>query len=387
MFDTKFVESVKEKTSMVELAKDYVPDLKNMGGGIWQGSCPHPDHEDSSPSFTVWEHKNTWNCMGCYSGKRDDITNFGTDSIAFIRWIEGTDFSETVKMLAKRANISIPKSKYKKIHADNLKTAKKYHKNLLGAPLDYILKEREINLDAIEAFLIGYDGERITFPLLDEYGHVLGFTRRAYGKSTGPKYKNSATSTVFQKRKYLYGIHLLDRSYKYIFITEGPTDVIAAAQNGVPNVVASLGTAFTEEHAEIIKKKRLIPVLCQDPDPPGERSAAAAYEELVNAGCTVYILDNAYSKDLDELSRFFKYDLLSFMEKNIKSYGDYLIDKELKKYEHALAQVRQKHFPLIRDAYGKIQTTEEKEMAHIKIKERTGLSIQRSEKYDLVLKL
>lgn len=81
-FPDEFIKELKEKTDLVQLVKQYTK-LRKVGMGIWQGVCPHPNHNDDTPSFTVWQKSNSWSCYGCHSGKKGIDGNKGSDAIAF----------------------------------------------------------------------------------------------------------------------------------------------------------------------------------------------------------------------------------------------------------------------------------------------------------------
>ena len=102
-----FIEELKAKTSLVKYVKQYTL-LREVGLGIWQGTCPHPDHDDSTPSFTVWEKTNSWACYGCHTGKKGLDGNLGSDIYAFIQWIEGVNFVKAVHILAEWNNVPVP---------------------------------------------------------------------------------------------------------------------------------------------------------------------------------------------------------------------------------------------------------------------------------------
>lgn len=118
MFSSNFKDKIKQKINLLELIKEYT-DLKPAGDNIWQGRCPHPDHDDTTPSFRVWKNNdNTWSwaCMGCHVGKKDTkdnkYRNYGSDCFAFVQWMSDHknskhiySFTESIMVLADKYNI------------------------------------------------------------------------------------------------------------------------------------------------------------------------------------------------------------------------------------------------------------------------------------------
>ncbi|MGL5507700.1 MAG: CHC2 zinc finger domain-containing protein, partial [Paraclostridium sp.] len=230
MFPQPFIQQVKN-TSMLDLAKRYT-ELKKAGDGIWQGRCPHPEHNDSTPSFVIWEKTNSWCCMGCHNGKKGQ-KNFGSDTIAFIQWVENLKWRDAVLKLAEINDINKPSEANDKIYKENMALAKKYVSTLFNQSntesLDY-LYNRGLDRKDVLFWGLGFDSyqARIVFPLFDKYKNVVGFNRRLIHvpPGCGDKYKNSSNSKIFNKSKYLYGIHTVDPSYPYLRVTEGCMDVI-----------------------------------------------------------------------------------------------------------------------------------------------------------------
>ncbi len=303
-----FIEELKAKTDLVKFVKQYTP-LKLVGRGIWQGPCPHPEHDDSTPSFTVWEKTNSWSCYGCHSGKKGIDGNKGSDIYAFVEWLNNNnDFRAAVKTVADWNNVSIPTDENQKLYDRNFKLTKKYQRDLFNEEhvLEYLYERGFDDVD-IDEWMIGFDKyeNRIVFPLFDRYKNIIGFNRRVIEKDYrgGNKYKNSASSSIFNKSNFLYGMHNIDDSCNEIIITEGSIDVILSRKYGVKNVVASLGTSFTEQHAELIYKLGKTPVLIFDGDEAGNKGLkkALAYFDKLGVYCKVVNLPQG--KDLNDLTK------------------------------------------------------------------------------------
>lgn len=284
-----FIEELKAKTDLVRFAKQFT-DLKKVGKGIWQGICPHPDHNDSTPSFTVWEKSNSWSCYGCHSGKKGMDNNKGSDIFALVQWLQKVGFRKAVEVVAEWNGVAIPTDENQKEYDKNYKLAVKYQKDLYETEehvLEYIY-ERGFDDSDIETWMIGFDkfSRRIVFPLFDRYKNIIGFNKRVVEKDYkgGDKYINSKESSIFNKSNYLYGMHDLDDSCNEIRITEGSIDVLLAKKYGVKNVVASLGTSFTESHANLIYKLGKTPVLIFDGDVAGNKGLMKALAYFDNLG-------------------------------------------------------------------------------------------------------
>lgn len=249
--------------------------LEDMYDCVFNGTnckCPHPDHEDTTPSFSVWQNSEGfyyWCCHGCHCGKADlhsNDVNYGTDIISLVRWL--SDYKGSPHILSfQEAAIAIMDYAGIPYDATNNKYYLEYKKKKAVASLcnksifeetsikahKYLI-ERGLSDSDIMEWLIGYNGERITFPLLDKANNVVGFSKRIVGSSkTEAKYVNSSNSDVFNKSSYLYGCHKLNQHLNYVYVTEGQMDVIAAYKYGLKNVVAALGTAFTENHISFLR--------------------------------------------------------------------------------------------------------------------------------------
>jgi DNA primase len=308
---------------MLELAKRYT-EMKKVGVGVWQGKCPHPtNHTDKTPSFVVWEKSNSWSCMGCHSGKKGE-QNFGSDAIAFLQWVEGLKWRDAVLKLAEYHDIQKPSEENDKEYQKNLKLAQKYCKDLDEDVIEYLV-ERGLDKEDIKEWLLGYDSyqDRIVFPLIDKYKNILGFNRRIFNAppETPNKYKNSPNSKIFNKSTYFYGIHNIDYSFPYIRITEGCMDVILAKKYGLKNIVATLGTSFTEDHAKAIKKIGLTPVLIYDGDKAGDLAREKVMNLLNDIGiyCKVVIMPKA--KDLADMSLEYKEFIEDYISSEAVTYG------------------------------------------------------------------
>lgn len=316
------IDEIKERLDLVDVVSGYVP-LKKAGKN-YKALCPF--HVEKTPSFVVFPETQTWHCFGACST--------GGDVFTFIERVEGVDFAEALHMLAERAGVELrPRSEAEVARAEALDrlralnaTAAQYFHHLLmhteaGATARAYLERRGIAPEAWEVFELGYAREewdallrylvgqgytleelataglvverrdgtgyydrfrgRLMFPIRDVQGHVIGFGARALRAENQPKYLNSPQTPLFDKGHVLYG---LDRAHKAIrregraVIVEGYTDVITAHSHGFENVVASLGTALTEEQLRLLKRYTRCFVLALDADAAGTEAMLRGLE-------------------------------------------------------------------------------------------------------------
>lgn len=367
MLPQEFIDEVKSSVNMLELASRYT-DLKKIGDGIYGGRCPNPEHRDSNPSFTVFEKDQSWCCYGChqgnkYRGKTHSDTNYGSDCFAFMQWItQGKlNWRQAILKLAEENDILLPDDENSALYKTNFNLAYSYTLNLKGEPLKY-LQDRGFTLLDCQKWMIGFDGVKITFPLLDRYKRVLGFTRRwlHMPENCRDKYRNSKTSDIFNKSFYFYGMHLFDPSYDYIYITEGPVDVILGNKYGLTNTVATLGTSFTESHAEVIKKLKKTPVFIMDGDDAGMKSAKKSIDKLADIGVYSKIVILPDSKDLADLAFMLKDDLKAYIEKRTFTYGFYKVQHIANEYDSKLNELRLALLPELKEVLESIPGDERK---------------------------
>ncbi len=343
------LEEIKNRLNIIDVVQEYLP-LKKAGAN-WKAPCPF--HNEKSASFMVSDTKQIWHCFGC--GEGGDI--FG-----FVMKIDGVEFAEALKVLAKKAGIELkyedPKFTNQKTRAMEIseQAAKYFHAYLLKsteaeAAREY-LKRRGLTEATIEEFQIGlapnmwegllqvlikkgykpeelvaaglaiksdrrqdsyYDRfrNRIMFPIADASGGVRGFTGRLLPEEekkpdAGGKYMNTPETVIYNKGHIIYGLDkakLVAKSKGEIVVVEGQMDVIASHQAGVKNVVASSGTAFTTEQFNMLKRYAETILLSFDTDSAGETATYRGINEALAAGFNVKIIviEKAVAKDADEL--------------------------------------------------------------------------------------
>ncbi len=314
-----FIDDLLARVDIIEIIDSHVPLRK--AGRNHQALCPF--HDEKTPSFTVSQDKQFYHCFGCGAS--------GT-VITFIMEFSGLGFVEAVEDLAARYGLEIPReagyqpvSKHHDELYELLEQAAQYYQRQLqgrdGRAMDY-LEKRGISGTVIKDYEIGYappgwknlvnalgksaaakarlvdagmiktrdtEGyydhfrDRIMFPIRDQRGRIIGFGGRVLGKDT-PKYLNSPETPLFHKGRELYGLFHARRKNKQperLYIVEGYMDVIALAQYGVENAVATLGTAATDSHLEKLYRVASRLIFCFDGDEAGKKAARRALEIAV----------------------------------------------------------------------------------------------------------
>jgi DNA primase len=307
-----FIEELLARSDVVELIERRVP-LKRVGSEF-QACCPF--HDEKTPSFTVSPKKQFYHCFGC--GAHGSV-------IGFLMQYEGLEFLDAVEELARSAGLEVPATGKRQPAPDTglydmLAACSKFYVEQLKkhpAAIEY-LKGRGLSGEVSRDFEVGYapagwDGvikqlgtdpgkvdqlkqagmlsegksgsydkfrDRIMFPIHDRRGRVIAFGGRALSDD-GPKYLNSPETTLYHKSKELYGLYLArQRSGRLdeIIVVEGYMDVVALAQFGFKNVVATSGTATTEIQVEILFRAADTIVFCFDGDKAGRKAAWRALE-------------------------------------------------------------------------------------------------------------
>lgn len=341
------VDEIRQRTDLVSLVGEYLT-LEKRGKNMI-GLCPF--HSEKTPSFTVSPEKQLFHCFGCSASG---------NVFSFIMKMDNLTFTEAARSLAKRTGIKIPERSTPAGKKDVLRE-QIYKLNRLAAyffahclketaagkdALQY-LQERGITQDVSEVFMLGYaprgwdnftrfagnrgfspelllqaglvsarEGggvydrfrHRIIFPIFHLNGKVVGLGGRALdeGEKAGPKYLNSPETPVFQKGAVLYGLNLAREQMRrdnIAVVVEGYTDVIAAHQAGLKNVVASQGTALTSAQGRLLRSQAETVVIAYDADSAGEAATWRGLKILRDAGCTVRVAELPAGSDPDSLIR------------------------------------------------------------------------------------
>lgn len=283
--------------------------------------CPHPDHNDNRPSFSVWMKNDEWFwcCHACHCDKKDTVNgeykNYGTDIISFIRWMsdyKGSSkiysFIEAVQIAAKYAGITLANNA-KKIPKEILRrtsVAKSLCSHLLelgkeSLPFKYLL-DRGLDIKDIIEWGIGYNGIRLMFPFFTKNRNVIGYSMRILSSDERvSKYINSPNDEYFNKSETFYGAHKINGNLDYLIVTEGQMDVIMAYKFGLNNVVAVSGCAFRDTHAKFISERfpniKTI-IFAFDSDTAGNRALEKANKIASAAGFSVNCVELPEGMDL-----------------------------------------------------------------------------------------
>ncbi|MGI6106923.1 MAG: DNA primase [Lachnospiraceae bacterium] len=338
-YPEEVINEVRERNDIVDVIGSRIR-LEKRGSNYF-AKCPF--HNDDSPSFCVSQARQTYHCFGCQ--KSGNV-------FTFLMEYDNISFPEAVRVLADRAGVQLPE---KELSAEEKKRQQKravllqiqkeaaiyyYHQLMspIGKPgLDY-LRGRKLTDKTIKSFGLGfasarsdslyrylrkkgfsdrqlldsglvrigehgaYDNfrSRVMFPIMDIRSRVIGFGGRVMGDGE-PKYLNSPETEIFDKGRNMYGLNVARHAGKpYFLVCEGYMDVISLHQAGFTNAVASLGTAFTDKHAQILKKYTDELVLTFDSDGAGIRAALRAAPMVRAAGLKARVLMMTPYKDPDE---------------------------------------------------------------------------------------
>jgi DNA primase len=367
-------EQIRAASDIVDVIGAYVPLKKN--GANFTALCPF--HKEKSPSFNVNPHKQIFHCFGCHKGG---------DVFTFVKDYENIGFMDAVRRLAERAKIPLEfentpgaqesrhlKDQLLDIH-DQLTTR---WQNCLANEAagqmarDYLAK-RGVSADAIKLFRIGAAPElwddtvnwaksknfpleiaeqagliikkeetgrhydrfrgRLMFPICDEQGRVVGFSGRVLsGDEKTAKYVNSPETPIFTKSKIFFGLDKSKRAILdagYAIICEGQLDLIACFTNGVQNIVAPQGTAFTEQHARILKRYANEAVLCFDSDNAGQNAIVRSLDHLLAADLAVRVAVVPSPHDPDSFIKANGGEAFRTLVENAEGFFDYLLKRLL----------------------------------------------------------
>jgi DNA primase len=333
-FSQTTLEQIRAASDIVEVVGSYIP-LKRAGGNF-VALCPF--HREKSPSFNVNPHLQIFHCFGCHKGG---------DVFTFVKEYESVDFPEAVRRLAERARIPLEyelgaaeqqsrglKEKLLEVHEQITQRWQNALANEASGQIarDYLAR-RGVSAEAIQIFRLGYAPDawddtvnwarskgfesdlmekaglilhkeetdhnydrfrgRLMFPICDEQGRVVGFSGRVLaGDEKTAKYVNSPETAIFTKSKIFFG---LDKSKRALLdsqsaiVCEGQLDLIACFMAGVQNVVAPQGTAFTGDHARILKRYVEEVVLCFDSDVAGQNATVRSLDHLLASELAVRV--------------------------------------------------------------------------------------------------
>lgn len=316
-----FIAQVKSTVDIVSVVRGYVPSLRKAGLA-WKGLCPF--HQEKTPSFNVNPKLNIFKCFGC--GK-------GGNAIDFVMEMDGVPFWEAITRLAEEHGIPLPK-KREQSDADTKRRASLYEMNEIaqrifrqqlmgsnGSEARAYLQRRGLKPETVEEFGLGLsdrggqavaraleqagvtpellehsglvlkrnDGPgffdrfrgRLMFPIHNDAGKLVGFAGRALADGVEPKYLNSPETELYKKSHLLYNVHRAKdaiRRSDHSILVEGYMDVIGVSAGGVPEVVASCGTALVDSQVRLLKRFADQIVVNFDPDTAGANATSRSIE-------------------------------------------------------------------------------------------------------------
>ena len=369
-YSSSLLDQIRAASDIVEIIGASVP-LKRAGANF-TGLCPF--HREKTPSFSVHAQKQIFYCFGCHKGG---------DVFTWIRDYENVTFVEAVQRLADRARIPLlqnqdPNAGEKKHLKDTLldlheQIAKRWQLALHSdstsqAARDY-LRHRGVGEEAVQLFRIGYapdawddtlnwsrsrgfepavveqagliirrEGQegyydrfrgRLMFPIADEQGRIIAFSGRVLDPNARTaKYVNSPETPIFTKGRVFYGLDKSKRGIldeKSAVLCEGQLDLIACYMAGIRNIIAPQGTAFTHDHARILRRYTEEVILCFDGDSAGQKATVRVFDEMLAAGLTVRVAAVPSPHDPDTFIKEFGADAFRGLVTSAQGYFDFLL--------------------------------------------------------------
>ncbi len=373
-YSQNFLSKLKSGCNIVSVVSRYVP-LQRKGRTYW-GCCPF--HHEKTPSFAVNEYEGYYHCFGC---------GVGGDVISFVQHIEGIDFMQTVKNLAESINMEVPEFTgdeniiKKKKERDRLiyivtESAKFYHAELLkptGQVARNYLQKRQISDETVTKLGIGYSpnwqglitylsslkisqqemlnagvanekngrlydamAQRLVFPIFNHVGKVVGFSGRALDNDALAKYKNTQATEIFNKSTLLFGLNNLRKARvenkNYAILVEGQIDVVSLYQAGYKNAIATLGTAFNENHINTISKFVDSIYICFDGDSAGKKATEKSVELLKDTTFDVKVVNLPNKMDPDEFIKAYGSEAFEKQLENAITVKEFQVDTLAEKY-------------------------------------------------------
>jgi DNA primase len=413
------INQIRDRTDIVEVVGQHVS-LTRAGQNL-KGLCPF--HQEKSPSFTVSPSRQIFHCFGCGAGG---------NVFTFLTRITGASFPETVRELGKKVGIEVEEAAGQagpqaaqavRIEQLNKAAADWFRRNLnddqVGAEARGYLANRGMVPSTIERFGIGvtppeWDGlikslakqgfaqndlasagliiardngsgfydrfrDRVMFTITDLRKRIVGFGGRVLGEGT-PKYLNSPDTALFKKGQTLFALEVAREAVartKTVIVVEGYFDAIALHQAGLTHTVATLGTALTSEHIQVLRRFASKVVLLFDPDAAGVRAALRGLDLFVNSGLGVKVVTLPVGEDPDTYVRKEGADAFDRLEERSPSLLDFALEHSLKTAEASTIEGRIRSVDEILRILQKSEHPIEREERIRLVAERLGISQQR----------
>ncbi|MFW0837511.1 MAG: DNA primase [Candidatus Komeilibacteria bacterium] len=371
---------IKDRVDIADLLQEYIK-LTPAGVNNFKALCPF--HSEKTPSLMVSRDKQIWHCFGCGEGG---------DIFSWVQKIEGIDFPEALRILAKKANVQLEfrsvdpqvASNKTKLYDINRAAAEYWHdllqKDKAAQPVRDYLSQREVSEATVETWQLGWSRDswddllqyltaqgfaendifdaglitrsdkknsyydrfrnRLLFPITDHHGQIVGFSGRTMADDTA-KYINTPQTLIYNKSRVLYGLDKTKtaiRKQQYAILVEGNMDVISVWQAGTQNVIGVSGTALTSEQIALLKRYTNNVMIAFDADSAGQKAALRGLDLAWQAGLNVKIIALSTGKDPDECIRTDKQVWLDAI-KNAVGIMDYyfqvvLKDLDLQRSDH-----------------------------------------------------
>jgi DNA primase len=388
-----FAQAVKEHVDIVKIIESYIR-LRKAGAQNYSGLCPF--HKEKSPSFSVHAVRQFYHCFGC--GVSGDV-------FSFVQKIENVSFPEAVRIVAQKAGIPLPKREFSspeeaaearqrgkllELH----EAAAAWFEEQLRGPEGAIAREylagRGLDAKGIEKFRIGYspdsfnalrdrlktiasddilrasglfsskeqgDGtqgplydrfrKRVMFPICNESGRVIAFTARTLdtGEKAGPKYINSPETPLYSKGHVLFNLdkaRTAIRQVEFALLVEGQMDCISVFLRGIQNVIATSGTAFTEQQVGLLRRHTSNVVVNFDPDAAGANAAEKSISLLTEEGFAIKIVTLEGGLDPDRYIRERGVEAYTAAIRGARRQSDYLIERARQMFPGASAEQKVK---------------------------------------------
>ena len=414
-FPEAFLDELVARNPIEDVVGQYV-NLKRSGSNLF-GLCPF--HSEKTPSFSVTPDKGMFYCFGCHKG--GGVINFEME-------IEGLSYPDAVRALAKRAGLEVPddeqyQSRYRqqeRLWALHKEAARFFHSQLyapVGANALQYAASRGMPKSILTKFGIGYapdswtdlvdylrskdytDQElrdsglvtvskkngnlfdrfrdRLMFPIIDVRGNVIGFGGRIMNNADkdAAKYLNSPETLIFNKRKNLFALNLAKKSkLGYLILVEGYMDAIALHQYGFDCAVASLGTALTEDGANLLSRYTDQVVLIYDGDEAGQNATQRAIPILERAGLQVKVLKMRDAKDPDEYLKKFGADRFRILLEESANRVEYQLNAILRKYDLRDDEQKVQYLQESAELIGSLSSAVQREVYGGRVAEAAGIS-------------
>jgi DNA primase len=388
-----FAQTVKQQADIVKVIEGYIR-LRKAGAQNYSGLCPF--HKEKSPSFSVHAVRQFYHCFGC--GVSGDV-------FSFVGKIENVGFPEAVRIVAQKCGIPLPKREFSspeeaagaRLRAKLLElheNATLWFEEQLRSPEGAVAREylagRGLSPEGIKTFRIGYspdsfnalrdrlrgmaddetlrasglfsskeqgDGsqgpiydrfrKRVMFPIANESGRVIAFTARTLetGEKAGPKYVNSPETPLYTKGTVLFNMDKARtsiRQHEFALLVEGQMDCISVFLRGIQNVIATSGTAFTEQQVALLRRHTSQVVVNFDPDAAGSNAAEKSIALLTEEGFTIKLVTLDDGLDPDRFIRERGVEAYMAALRGARRQADYLIERARQMFPGASAEQKVK---------------------------------------------